>query len=55
MKRTVKKSTYGPELITSRIATEKIFDHCYCLYMMEIPVENPTFVIGDKKCVKLSA
>ena len=51
---TVETSTYGSELVASRIAVELILELRYKLRMLGIPIEGPTLLLGDNMSVVLN-
>jgi len=48
---TVESSTYGSELVASRIAIEMILEFCYKLRMMGIVINGPAVMFVDNKAV----
>jgi hypothetical protein len=51
---TVETSTYGSELVASRIAVELILELRYKLRMLGVPVDGPTLLLGDNMSVVLN-
>ena len=52
--KTVETSTYGSELVASRIAIELIISMRYQLRMLGVKLENSFLMVGDKMAVILS-
>ena len=52
---TVESSTYGSELIASRIAIDLAIEMRYVLRMLGVKVEGPTLLLGDNKSVILNS
>ena len=44
---TVETSTYGSELVTSRIATELILEIRFMLKSLRVALDGPTLMLGD--------
>ena len=44
---TVETLTYGSELVAGKIATELIMEFRYKLWMLGVPVEGPSIMLGD--------
>ena len=53
--KTVETSTYGSEMVATRIATELIMEYRYNLWMLGVPVEGPVMLLGDNLSVILNA
>ena len=51
---TVETSTYGSELVASRIAVELVIELRYKLRMLRIPLSGPTLLKGDNMSVVLN-
>ena len=51
---TVETSTYGSELIASRIAVDMIVEMRYKLRMLGVPIEGPSLLLGDNMSVVLN-
>jgi hypothetical protein len=49
--KTVETSTYGSELVASRIATDMIVEYRYKFRMLGIPIEGHTLLLGDNASV----
>jgi hypothetical protein len=52
--KTVKTSTYGSELVASRIATELILEVRYMLRSLDAVLDRPTLMLGDNTSVVLN-
>jgi hypothetical protein len=52
--KTVETSTYGSELVTSRIATELILVVRYMLRSLGVVLDGPSLMLGDNKSVVLN-
>jgi hypothetical protein len=52
--KTVETSTYGSELVASRIATELILEIRYMLRSLEVALDVPSLMLGDNISVVLS-
>ncbi len=52
--KTVESSTYGSEMVASRIATEMVIAMRYNLRMLGVPVVGPTLMLGDNQSVVIS-
>ncbi len=52
--KTVESSTYGSEMVASRIATEMVVAMQYNLRMLGVPVVGPTLMLGDNQSVVIS-
>jgi hypothetical protein len=52
---TVETSTYGSEFVAARIATEHIIDLCNTLRSMGVPIDGPSWLLGDNKSVVTSS
>jgi hypothetical protein len=52
--KTVESSTYGSELITSRIATGLAVEYWYTLRMLGIDVNRPAMMFGDNTYVVIN-
>ena len=53
--KTVETSTYGSELVASRIATELILEVRFMLRSLGVDLDGPTLMLGDKMSVVLNA
>ena len=53
--KTVETSTYGSELVASRIAVDLIIEHRYKLRMLGVDVEESSLMVGDNMAVVLNA
>ena len=42
--KTVESSTYGPELVAARIATDLILELRHTIRMIGVPIEGPAFM-----------
>ena len=51
---TVETSTYGSELVASRIAVDLIIEFRYTLRMLGVPIDGPAVLLGDNKSVVLN-
>ena len=51
---TVESSTYGSELVASRIATDMAVEICYTLQMLGVPLDGSVLLLGDNKSVVLN-
>ena len=51
---TVESSTYGSELVASRIATDLAVEISYTLQMLGVPVDGSILLLGDNKSVVLN-
>ena len=54
MQKTVETSTYGSELVASRIATELVMEYRYALRMLGVEVDGPALMLGDNNAVVLN-
>src|SRR5688572_31921812 len=52
--KTVESSTYGSEMVASRIAIEQIIALRYCLYMLGVNLEPTSILVGDNMAVVLN-
>jgi hypothetical protein len=52
---TVETSTYGSEFVAARIATEHIIDLRITLRSMGVPVDGPSWLLGDNQSVVTSS
>jgi hypothetical protein len=52
--KTVETSTYGSELVTSRIATELILEIRYMLQSLGLELDRPALMFGDNMSVVLN-
>jgi hypothetical protein len=52
--KTVESSTYGSELVASRIATEIAIEYQYALCMLGIKVDGSAMMFGDNKSVVIN-
>jgi len=52
--RTVETSTYGSELVASRIATEMVMEYRYALRSLGVHVEGPAIMLGDNNAVVIN-
>ena len=52
---TVESSTYGSELVASRIAVELAIEILYTLRMLGVNVKSPVLMLGDNKSVVVNA
>jgi hypothetical protein len=52
---TVETSTYGSEFVAARIATEHIIDLCVTLRSMGVPLDGPSWLLGDNQSVVTSS
>jgi len=52
--KTVETSTYGSELVATRIAVESIIEIRYKLRMLGIPIAGPTSMFGDNLSVVIN-
>ena len=52
--KTVETSTYGSELVASRIAIELIISMRYCLRMLGVKLEESSLLVGDNMAVILN-
>lgn len=52
--KTVETSTYGSELVASRIATDLIVEYRYKFQMLGIPIDGPALLLGDNASVIIS-
>jgi hypothetical protein len=52
--KTVETSSYGSELVASRLAVEHVIELRYKLRMMGVPVHGPTLMKGDNMAVVLN-
>ena len=48
---TIETSTFGSEIVASRIAAEKLLEYRYKLQMMGVPIDGPSLLFGDNKPV----
>ena len=51
--KTVETSTYGSELVASRIATELILEGRFMFISLRVDLDGPTLMLGDKMSVVL--
>jgi hypothetical protein len=51
---TVQTSTYESELVTSRMATELILEIRFMLWSLDVTLDGPTLMLGDKMSVVLN-
>jgi hypothetical protein len=54
MEKTVETSTYGSELVVTRIATDIAMDFCYNIRMMGFELDGPVNMFGDNQFVTLN-
>jgi hypothetical protein len=52
--KTVETSTYGSELVASRIATDLIVEYRYKFRMLGVPIDGPSLLLGDNASVIIS-
>ena len=52
--RTVETSTYGSELVASRIATEMVMEYRFALRSLGVEVDGPALMLGDNNAVVLN-
>ncbi len=52
--RTVETSTYGSELVASRIAAELVMEYRYALRSLGVEIDGPTLMLGDNNAVVLN-
>jgi hypothetical protein len=52
--KTVETSTYGSELVASRIATELILKIRYMLRSLGLALDGPTLILGDNMSIVLN-
>ena len=52
---TVETATYGSEFVAARQATEQIMDITYTLKAMGVPMDGPTWLLGDNESVITSS
>ena len=52
--KTVETSTYGSELVASKVATELIMEYRYSLRMMGVELDGPALLLGDNNSVILN-
>ena len=52
--KTVETSTYGSELVATRIAVELILEIRYTLRMLGVPIEGPAMMVGENLSVILN-
>jgi hypothetical protein len=52
--KTVETSTYGSELVTSRVATESILEVRYMLRSLGVALDGPALMLGDNMSVVLN-
>jgi hypothetical protein len=52
--KTVETSTYGSELVASRIATELILEVRYMLWSLGVALDGPALMLGDNMSVVLN-
>ena len=52
--RTVKTSTYGSELVETRVAADMILDLLFLLRMFGVPLDDPVFILGDNMSVNIN-
>src|SRR5687768_1325825 len=52
--KTVESSTYGSEMVASRIAIEQIISLRYCLCMLGVNLEPTSVLVGDNMAVVLN-
>ena len=52
---TVEASTYGSEFVAARIATEHIVDLRITLRSMGVPIDGPSWLLGDNQSVVTSS
>ena len=52
--KTVETSTYGSELVASRIAIEVLISMRYCLRMLGVKLEDSSLLVGDNMAVVLN-
>ena len=52
--KTVESSTYGSELVASRIAVDSIIELRFALRALGVPIDGPTMMLGDNKSVVLN-
>ncbi len=51
----VESATYGSEFMAARIAVEQIIDMRYTLRMMGVPLDGPSWLLGDNESVIVSS
>ena len=54
MQKTVETSTYGSELVASRIAVDLAIEYRYTLRMLGVPIDGPVRMYGDNNAVVLN-
>jgi len=52
--RTVETSTYGSEMVATRIACELVLETRYCLRMLGVPLDGPALMLGDNLSIVTS-
>jgi hypothetical protein len=52
--KTLETSTYGSELVASKIATELILEVRFMLRSLGVDLDGPTLIMGDKMTVVLN-
>lgn len=52
--RTVETSTYGSELVASRIATEIVMEYRFALRSLGVEIDGPAVMLGDNNAVVLN-
>jgi hypothetical protein len=52
--KTIETSTYGSELVASRIVTELIFEIRYMLRSLGVALNGPALILGDNMSVVLN-
>jgi hypothetical protein len=52
--KTVETSTYGSDLVASRIATELILEIRYMLRSLGVALDGPALMLGDKMSIVLN-
>ena len=52
--KTVETSTYGSELVATRVATKLIFEYRITLCLMGVEQDGPTLLLGDNNSVVLN-
>jgi hypothetical protein len=52
--KTVQTSTYGSELVASRVVTELAIEYQYALRMLGVGLDGPAMIFGDNKSVVIN-
>ena len=51
----VESAMYGSKFMAAHQAVEQIFDLCYTLHMLGVPIDGPSWLFGNNKSVITSS